>query len=132
MPTYDYECAGCGAKIEVFQPMSASPKRKCPKCGKNGLKRLIGAGAGFIFKGSGFYITDYRSEDYKAKAKAETEGGKPAAGEAKSGDAKTGDAKSGDAKSGDTKAERSGTQTPAGEKKTGRKKDGGKAKPPAS
>ena len=132
MPTYDYECAECGAKIEIFQPMSAAPKRKCPTCSKNGLKRLIGAGGGFIFKGSGFYITDHRSEDYKARAKAETEGGKPAAGEAKSGDTKTGDAKSGDAKSGDTKAERSGTQTPAGEKKSGRKKDGGKAKPPAS
>jgi len=73
MPTYEYECQKCGETVEIFHSMSESPRSKCPSCGKDGLKRLIGAGSGFIFKGSGFYITDYRSEDYKAKAKAESE-----------------------------------------------------------
>ena len=81
MPTYDYECRACGKTFEFFQSMSEAPKRKCPECGKQKLERLIGPGAGFIFKGSGFYITDYRSPDYKARAKAESEGGaKPAEG----------------------------------------------------
>ncbi len=57
----------------MFQSVTAARKRKCPECGKNGLKRLIGAGAGFIFKGAGFYETDYRSDAYKAKAKADTD-----------------------------------------------------------
>ncbi len=73
MPTYDYECGVCGHTCEVFQSITDARKRKCPECGKNGLKRLIGAGAGLIFKGAGFYETDYRSEAYKAKAKADTE-----------------------------------------------------------
>jgi len=73
MPTYDYECRACGKTLEVFQPMSEAPKKKCPACGKQKLERLIGPGAGFIFKGSGFYITDHRSPDYQARAKAESE-----------------------------------------------------------
>lgn len=59
MPTYEYECTNCGWRFEVFQKMSDAPKGSCPKCGKV-LRRLIGAGAGIIFKGSGFYATDYR------------------------------------------------------------------------
>ena len=55
MPTYDYLCAGCGHELEIFQSMSESPKRKCPKCGKLKLERQIGMGAAVIFKGSGFY-----------------------------------------------------------------------------
>ncbi len=74
MPTYDYECESCGKSFEYFQSITESPKTKCPACGRPKLKRLIGAGAGFLFKGSGFYITDYRSSDYKAKAKADTGG----------------------------------------------------------
>jgi putative FmdB family regulatory protein len=74
MPTYDYECESCGKSFELFQSISEAPKTKCPQCGRQKLKRLIGAGAGFLFKGSGFYITDYRSTDYKAKAKADTSG----------------------------------------------------------
>ena len=74
MPTYDYECESCGKSFEYFQSISESPKTKCPACGRQKLKRLIGAGAGFLFKGSGFYTTDYRSSDYKAKAKADTGG----------------------------------------------------------
>ena len=72
MPTYDYECGVCGHTCEVFQSVTDPRKRKCPECGKHGLKRLIGAGAGVIFKGAGFYQTDYRSDAYKAKAKADS------------------------------------------------------------
>lgn len=78
MPTYDYKCENCGHTFEKFESMTAGPARKCPRCKKMQLNRLIGAGAGIIFKGSGFYETDYRSESYKegaknAKPKTETE-----------------------------------------------------------
>jgi putative FmdB family regulatory protein len=81
MPTYDYKCDACGTQFERFQPITASAIRKCPKCGKLKVRRLIGPGAGLIFKGSGFYITDYRSEGYKSAAKGESGAGdcKPAA-----------------------------------------------------
>ena len=75
MPTYEYVCKSCGNELELFQSMKDAPKRKCPKCGKNTLERKIGVGAAIIFKGSGFYQTDYRSEAYKKSAEAE----KPAA-----------------------------------------------------
>jgi putative FmdB family regulatory protein len=78
MPTYEYECRACGKTCEYFQSFSEASKTKCPACGKSKLSRLIGAGAGFLFKGSGFYTTDYRSSDYKARAKADT-GSSPAA-----------------------------------------------------
>ncbi len=71
MPTYDYICESCGSRFEQFQSITAKPLRKCSKCGKNKLKRLIGAGAGVIFKGSGFYETDYRSEGYKKAQEGE-------------------------------------------------------------
>ena len=71
MPTYDYECQKCGHRFEEFQSITADPLRRCPVCKKNALKRLIGCGAGVIFKGSGFYITDYRSKEYKDCAKAD-------------------------------------------------------------
>jgi putative FmdB family regulatory protein len=71
MPTYDYECENCNHAFELFQTISEPLKRKCPECGKLKLKRLIGAGAAVVFKGSGFYQTDYRSESYKKSAKAE-------------------------------------------------------------
>ena len=71
MPTYEYICENCGHEFEHFQSMKAGLLRKCPKCGKNKLKRLIGAGAGVIFKGSGFYATDYRSEGYKKQKESE-------------------------------------------------------------
>lgn len=69
MPTYDYLCAACGHAFEEFQTMSARPLRRCPECGKHKLDRLIGAGAGVIFKGSGFYGTDYRGNGYSSEAK---------------------------------------------------------------
>lgn len=72
MPTYDYKCTACGYAFEKFHSITAKPIKKCPKCGKLKVTRLIGTGAGMIFKGSGFYITDYRSESYKSAAKAET------------------------------------------------------------
>lgn len=65
MPTYDYVCDACGHALELFQSMSENPKRKCPSCGTLKLRRLIGTGAGVLFKGSGFYQTDYRSDSYK-------------------------------------------------------------------
>ncbi len=71
MPTYDYECDACGHTLEMFQRISESPKRKCPECGKLKLRRLIGPGAAIMFKGSGFYCTDYRSDSYKKAASAE-------------------------------------------------------------
>src|SRR5215212_9434057 len=75
MPTYDYKCDACGHAFELFHSMSADPIRKCPKCKKAKVKRLIGTGAGLIFKGSGFYITDYRDKSYTDKAKAESGSG---------------------------------------------------------
>jgi putative FmdB family regulatory protein len=60
MPTYEYECSACGHTFEKFQSMKARPVRKCPECGKSKVQRLIGSGAGIIFKGSGFYETDYK------------------------------------------------------------------------
>jgi putative FmdB family regulatory protein len=72
MPTYEYQCQNCGCEFEKFQSMTSSTLRKCPQCGKLALKRLIGTGAGVIFKGSGFYETDYRSESYKNAAKKES------------------------------------------------------------
>jgi putative FmdB family regulatory protein len=72
MPTYEYSCDSCGHNFEQLQSITAKALRKCPKCGKNSLKRLIGTGAGVIFKGSGFYATDYRSDSYKNAAKKET------------------------------------------------------------
>lgn len=80
MPTYDYACKACGHTFEEFQSMSAKPLRKCPECGKLKLERLIGAGAGLIFKGGGFYETDYRSESYKKGAKEESKAKEPASG----------------------------------------------------
>ena len=83
MPTYEYRCSKCGYEFEKFQSMTASALRKCPKCGKQSLKRLIGTGAAVIFKGSGFYETDYRSESYKNAAKSETGSKKEAKKETK-------------------------------------------------
>jgi putative FmdB family regulatory protein len=68
MPTYEYKCQSCQRRFEVFQSMSERPLRECSECG-GPVKRLIGSGAGFLFKGSGFYSTDYRSESYRQAAK---------------------------------------------------------------
>ncbi|GAX59946.1 FmdB family regulatory protein [Candidatus Scalindua japonica] len=71
MPTYDYECNACNHTFELFQSITAKHIRKCPECGELKVKRLIGAGSTIIFKGSGFYQTDYRSEEYKSRQKAD-------------------------------------------------------------
>lgn len=71
MPTYEYKCQTCGHRFEVVQKMKDPFLTECPEC-KGPVKRLIGAGAGMIFKGNGFYCTDYRSSDYQKKAKNET------------------------------------------------------------
>jgi putative FmdB family regulatory protein len=68
MPTYDYECDACGHKFEQFQSISAPVEKKCPECKKLKLRRLFGTGAAIVFKGSGFYQTDYRSDSYKKAA----------------------------------------------------------------
>ncbi|MDD5747173.1 MAG: zinc ribbon domain-containing protein [Candidatus Omnitrophica bacterium] len=68
MPTYDYECTACGHTFELFQQMVEKPKKKCPQCGRGTLKRLIGAGMGIIFKGTGFYETDYKRKPITAPA----------------------------------------------------------------
>jgi putative FmdB family regulatory protein len=84
MPTYDYVCEACQHEFEHFQSIKDEQLRKCPKCGRRKLRRLIGPGAAIVFKGSGFYQTDYRSESYKKSAAAEkskaTPESKPASG----------------------------------------------------
>jgi putative FmdB family regulatory protein len=82
MPTYEYECLKCGKRFEVFQKMTDPPRKRCPTC-RGKVRRLIGAGAGMIFKGSGFYITDYRSSSYKEQQKKESGGSAPAKDESK-------------------------------------------------
>jgi putative FmdB family regulatory protein len=88
MPTYDYVCDGCGHAFELFQSMTDSVKKTCPKCKKKKLRRLIGAGGAIVFKGSGFYKTDYRSESYKKGAAADS-GGKSEGGSKKSDSGKS-------------------------------------------
>jgi len=79
MPTYDYVCDACEHEFEEFQSFNDDLLTKCPACGKKKLRRLFGTGAAVLFKGSGFYETDYRSEKYKSAAKADQEASKPAA-----------------------------------------------------
>lgn len=86
MPTYDYRCSKCNHEWELFQSIKAAPVKKCPACGKQGAKRVIGAGAGIIFRGSGFYQTDYRSESYKKAAAADSKSSESKSAESKSSD----------------------------------------------
>src|SRR5437868_5406122 len=124
MPTYEYKCDACGYEFERFQSITADRIKRCPQCGKAKVRRLIGTGAGLIFKGSGFYITDYRDKSYTDKAKAESGGGG-------SGDSKTdsksdskseskSDAKS-DSKPAETKAESKTESKPKTEAKPAEK-----------
>jgi putative FmdB family regulatory protein len=96
LPTYEYECQKCGHRFEVFQSIKDTPLGRCPKCGGK-VKRLISGGAGVLFKGSGFYQTDYRSESYRKRAREESggtaKGGaepKPASESGRKGGAKKG------------------------------------------
>ncbi|MBT7863171.1 MAG: zinc ribbon domain-containing protein [Gemmatimonadetes bacterium] len=86
MPNYDYECPKCGHQFETYQPITDDPLTKCPEKGCRGkIRRLIGSGGGLLFKGSGFYITDYRSDSYKKAAKADsTSSSSSSSGESKS------------------------------------------------
>jgi putative FmdB family regulatory protein len=108
MPTYDYECRACGHTFEHFQSMTSGVKRKCPQCGKLKLQRLIGAGAGIIFKGSGFYETDYKRKTPSSKA-----GTKPSESSTspstESGSEPASKSESKDAGSGAKKAEKGGS-----------------------
>ena len=122
MPTYDYECDACGHKLEMFQSITESPKRKCPQCGRLKLRRLFGIGAAVMFKGSGFYQTDYRSESYKKRAESERKAAADDGGDGKStssdgkGSSSDGKASSPDNKGGDRPA--ASTSSAEGKKKS--------------
>lgn len=110
MPTYQYECAKCGAEFELFQSMkddalTTCPKDKCPqkRWGKGKVHRQLGTGAGLIFKGSGFYITDYRSDKYKAAAKQDS-ASSPSSSSASSSSSSSSSASSSTAKKSDSAA----------------------------
>lgn len=105
MPTYEYACDSCSHEFEQFQSITARPLKECPICGKPSLRRLIGAGGGVIFKGSGFYQTDYRSESYKKAAEAEKS--------AASGSTKDGDSQAADGKKQEKSSKDSSASTPA-------------------
>jgi putative FmdB family regulatory protein len=113
MPTYEYICEACDHSFDEFQYFSEDPLTKCPACKKKKLRRAFGTGAAVLFKGSGFYETDYRSESYKSGAKAESDATKPAT-ETKS------DAKSDAPAKSESKPSTNGT--------TGKTSKGGKAK----
>jgi len=89
MPTYDYVCDACEHVWELFQSIKAEPEKKCPSCGKRKARRMIGPGAGIIFKGSGFYQTDYRSSSYKKAAEADKSAQSSSSSESKSSSAKS-------------------------------------------
>lgn len=109
MPTYEYVCQACDHEFEQFQSMSAEPLKKCPACKKPKLKRLIGTGAAVLFKGGGFYETDYRSDSYKKAAEAEKKSSPDSAAKAESkSDAKP-----------DAKKDKKSDAKPAAAKKSG-------------
>jgi putative FmdB family regulatory protein len=121
MPTYDYECGSCEHAFELFQSIVEPVKKKCPRCGRKSLRRLFGTGAALIFKGSGFYQTDYRSESYKKGAEADkksTDSGSSKSSDSKAADSKTPEVKAVDSKPAESKAD-GGTR---GSGKSGRKK----------
>ena len=109
MPTYEYACPKCGHEFEQFQSMRDEPLKKCPKCKKTGLKRLVGSGAGLIFKGTGFYITDYKN-----KGTGKPEGGAKEGGGSEGG---KGDS-AGKTKPSDSKPTSSDTKSPSGSGKS--------------
>ena len=128
MPTYDYKCNACSHTFEQFQSMKDKPLKKCPKCGKNALERLIGLGAAVIFKGSGFYQTDYRSDAYKKSADSDKKASEPASTDKPKTDSST-PAKS-DAGTKTEPAKSSEPVKPSSDGKSrGESKSGGESKP---
>ena len=116
MPTYDYVCDACGHKFEHFQGINSEVLTKCPECRKKKLRRLFGTGAAIVFKGSGFYTTDYRSDSYKERAAADKKG--EAAAASSSSDSKS-----------DSKSETKAESTPAkSESKPAKSESKGKSK----
>jgi putative FmdB family regulatory protein len=118
MPTYDYECDACGHKEEVFQNFSDPLLEKCPKCKKKKFRRLFGAGAALVFKGSGFYTTDYRSDSYQKAASAD----KPSDSSSSSSDSSTKSESTpakAEAKSSESKPSGGGSSSSKGGKKKG-------------
>lgn len=113
MPTYDYECDACGHEMELFQRISEDPVKKCPECRKNKLRRLFGTGAAIVFKGSGFYETDYRSDSYKKDAEKARESKKDSSSDSNS------DTKS---KATDTNAESKSSDSKPKQESSSRKK----------
>lgn len=108
MPTYDYICDGCGHEFEAFESIKADPQTDCPECKERKLRRKIGAGAAILFKGSGFYQTDYRSDSYKKAAKAEGSSGDSGGG-SKSDSSKGSSSSSGAAPAASSPSTSSGT-----------------------
>ncbi len=108
MPTYDYECDACGHAMELFQGINDPVKKKCPECGKNKLKRLFGTGAAIVFKGSGFYQTDYRSEGYKKAAAADSKSKSSEKDSSKGSDKSKTDSKKADTKGSQNKKKSGG------------------------
>jgi putative FmdB family regulatory protein len=103
MPTYDYECDACGHTFEQFQGIMEDPLKKCPSCKKAKLRRLFGTGAAIVFKGSGFYQTDYRSDSYKKSAKADKDSSSSSSSSSSSGSDKSSSDTSSKASSADSK-----------------------------
>jgi putative FmdB family regulatory protein len=117
MPTYDYECKACHHRWELFQSIKAEPEKKCPKCGKKQAQRVIGPGAGIIFKGSGFYQTDYRSSAYKKAAEADKK--------ASEGSSAKSNGESNSSKSDSKPSEKTSAPAPKSGGKSGEKAGGG-------
>lgn len=125
MPTYEYVCETCGLEFEKFQSMKDNALTKCPEdvCqqaekGKGDVKRAIGTGAGLIFKGSGFYETDYRSEGYKSAAKKESDSGSSGESKGSTGETKKSESGSSDSKSSTASTSNSSGKSDGGPKKT--------------
>jgi putative FmdB family regulatory protein len=116
MPTYEYKCDACGIEFERFQSITAPAIKRCPECGKAKVRRLISTGAGLIFKGSGFYITDYRDKSYTDKAKSESGAGVSSDGKAETKSDARSDSKS-DSQPAETKAEAKPESKPKSEPK---------------
>ncbi|MFP4430109.1 MAG: FmdB family zinc ribbon protein [Spirochaetota bacterium] len=115
MPTYEYECAGCGHNFDAFQSMSEDPLKECPSCGRPSLKRLVGGGIGIIFKGSGFYVNDSKNGKGSSmvttekKPDADSKNGSESSAAGASSDSKSSESTSSEAKSSEPKADSSGS-----------------------